>query len=243
LIFAVITAEVRSGVSHSLKNPSLRNHVASGRAVVTVKLRDASRRDFYCGVYGSAAARNEYKRILEVLLANDGVYPTANRELTIVEALLAYDDFAVQSARRELHTIRKAIKSIRELYGSEPTHSFGPKALKLVQQKWIDDGLSRKGCNRLLSAVKRYWRWIVSEELIPAENLAALQAVEGLWMGKTVAPELPPVRPANPDDLEKVIPHRLPLVAAVVKLQSLTGARCGELLCLKAAELDRTGTI
>src|SRR3954462_14688631 len=103
--------------------PSLRKHRPSGRAVVTVRLSSGVRRDLYCGPWRSAEAEREYRRVCAVLMANGGLYPAAGSDLTIVEAVRDY----IRHAERhygpkagELWTIKRALRTIRELYGREP---------------------------------------------------------------------------------------------------------------------------
>ncbi|CAN5528513.1 site-specific integrase [soil metagenome] len=223
--------------------PSFRKHRPTGQAVTTVKLANGQRKDLYLGRHGTAAAKAEYARIVALTAANGGIYPSQADDLTVNEAILAYIQHIKPTAGRELSTIKKACRTIRELYGRTPACEFGPKALKVVQQNWIDRGTTRQGCNRLLATVKRCWKWLVSEEMVPAENLMAMKTIAGVKSGASAVPEREPVAPANPDDVERVIPFLPTGVAPIVQLQVLTGARCGELVKLRVGELDRTGNI
>src|SRR5262249_47774505 len=73
--------------------------------------------------------------------------------------------------------------------------------------------------------------------------LHALQAVRGLTKGRTEARETEPVRPVDPERVEAVLPFLRATVAAMVRLQRLTGMRPGEGGGLRAGEVDRSGAV
>jgi integrase len=129
------------------------------------------------------------------------------------------------------------------MFGVTPVGEFGPKSLKSVVDRWVAEGITRRSVNKMLGTVKRMWRWLVGEELLAAEYFHRLQAVEGLRLGRTTAPDNPPVKPAVRTDVEAALPFMPPAVAAVVRLQILSGARCGELLVMKPADVDRAGEV
>lgn len=140
----------------------------------------------------------------------------------------------------ELGNIRRALRRLRQLYGCELTRDFAPPKLEALQQAWVDDGLTRKGVNRLVSIVKRAFKWGVRKGRVPADVWYALQSVDGLRAGRCRAPEGEPVRPVAVEIVEQTIPHLTKPVAAAVKLQLHTGARPGEILGLRVRDI-RTG--
>jgi integrase len=85
------------------------------------------------------------------------------------------------------------------------------------------------------------FRWAVGEELVPPSVFEALRAVPGLRRG--TARESEPVGPVPVADVEAVLPLLPPAVAAMVRLQLLTGARPGEVLSLRASDLEATGKV
>jgi integrase len=54
-----------------------------------------------------------------------------------------------------------------------------------------------------------------------------------------VAHEAPKVMPADPEVVEQTLPHLLAIVADMVRLQQLTGARPGEVCALRGCDLER----
>lgn len=225
--------------------PQLRRHGPSGRAVVTVRVSSGGRKDFYCGPFGSPESKAEHRRICAVLLDNGGVYPAGEKDTTVAECLLAYAEHAktYYGPGGTFDSILRVLKTVDKHFGKFAVADFGPKALKTCQEKWVAAGITRKSVNKMTGTVKRAWRWMVAEEMIPADCFQRLQAVEGLRAGRTTAVDNPPVKPAVRADVEAAIAEMTPTVAAIVRLQILTGARCGELLVMKSADIDRTGDV
>jgi hypothetical protein len=213
-------------------------------AVVTVRTTTGERKDLYLGPWRSSQAEVEYARICRVLAENAGRYPTA--DLSVAEVLLRYYRHAKEYYGENssgLAHVKRTIRTVKEMFGTIPVGEFGPKSLKLVVDRWVIEGITRRSVNKMLGTVKRMWRWMVGEELLAAEYYHRLQAVEGLRLGRTKAPDNPPVRPAVRADVEAALPFMPPAVAAVVRLQMLSGARCGELLVMKPADIDRSGAV
>src|SRR5262245_50556819 len=217
--------------------PSYRLHKQSGQAIVTVNL-DGVRKDILLGRYGSPESREEYERVLARLRTPSGTQSlagpsafTAPTDLTLNELLLAYWQWAEDyyrptdgKARPGGTNPKYALRKVRELFGPSPVCEFGPKALKAVREAWVAEGLSRKVVNGRVGAVRRMFRWAVSEELIPADVYQRLTAVEGLRVGRTEAPDRAPVRPAVWADVEEALPHMPAHVRALALVQVQTGA-------------------
>ena len=90
---------------------------------------------------------------------------------------------------------------------------------------------------------RRAFRWAVGEELIPGSVLEALRAVDGLHRGKGNIRETEKITPADPKHVEAALPYMVPTVAAMVRLQLLSGMRTGEVLVMRDADLDTTGGV
>jgi integrase len=97
--------------------------------------------------------------------------------------------------------------------------------------------------NHRVSRIKRAINWAVAEELIPPFVHHGLQAVTGLGYGRTGARETQPVRPVPDEHVDAVFPFLPPQIAAMIQLQRLTGMRPGEVVKLRACDIDRSGEI
>ena len=163
----------------------------------------------------------------------------------------------------EAENFRHALRPLRRLYGVTPAAMFGPKSLKalraalLLPQPVIDPktkapkldangkpltrpGWSRTYANRQAERIKQVFRWAASEELVLAATADALGTVDAIRKGREGARETEAVQPVSGDVVEQTLPHLPPPVAALVKLQLLTGARGGELFGLRTCDVDRS---
>jgi integrase len=224
---------------------SYRLHKPSGQAVVTIRGRT-----HYLGRYGSVDSRREYDRLVAEHVARDRDGHAGGRDpgdLTVAELCLRYVEFAkgyyVKHGKftSEIDAIRKVVKDLRGLYGHTLAQEFGPLALKALRERWVLEGLVRNGVNRLTRHTKSVFRWAVENELIRPSVWQALAAVKGLAKGRTPAPESTPVRPVAEDILRRTLEASHPMIRAIIRVQLLTGARPGEVLQLRGADLDTTG--
>jgi integrase len=104
-------------------------------------------------------------------------------------------------------------------------------------------GWCRNVVNQRCRRIVRAFKWAVSEELIPESTWRALTTVRGLERGRTEAKETEPVGPVADSVVEATLPFVLPAVAAMVRLQRLTGMRPGEACGMRSCDLDTAGPV
>jgi integrase len=168
----------------------------------------------------------------------------------------------------EQDTTRQALRFVKQLYGHTLATEFGPLALKTVRQAMIDHkitrtkvviepgtckarketlllrtGLARQYINKQVGRIKRMFSWAVENELLPAAVYHALAEVKGLRKDRSRAREKERVRPVAEEVVTSTLPHLPPMVADMVRLQLLTGSRPGEVVLLRACDLDMTGPV
>jgi integrase len=79
--------------------------------------------------------------------------------------------------------------------------------------------------------------------MVPKGLYHDLCTVKGLAKGRSEAPEPKPVGPISDEIMEPTIEHLCPTVAAMVRVQRLTGMRPGELVVMRACDLKMTGEV
>lgn len=223
------------------RTPSYRLHKPSGQAVVTI-----DGRDFYLGKFETPASRAEYDRLIAEWLQNSRCLP-AESDLTINEILVGYlrhcDEYyrrADGSTTWEPGAIRLSVRPLKRLYGHTLAREFGPRKLKVCRDQMVSDGLCRNECNKRTGRIVRVFKWAAENELAPASIWHALRSVDGLRKGRSSARETAPVRPVSDADIEAVLPNVLPPVAAMIRLQRLTGMRPGEVVAMRTGDIDRS---
>jgi integrase len=232
--------------------PKYRHYKPKDLAVVRI-----DGRDFYLGKYGSEESKQRYRRLLAERLASPAPAPPAQAAqdrqpgLSVSELIVAYWDrhvatYYIKHGRptSERDNIRQALRFLRRLYGHTPALDFGPLALKAVRESMIEAGRCRSLINKDVNRVKGLFRWAVEHELVPASVYEALRAVAGLREGRSEAKEARPIGPVAIEVIEATIRHLSPQVAAMVRFQLLTGARPGEVACLRPRDLtSREGEV
>jgi integrase len=103
--------------------------------------------------------------------------------------------------------------------------------------------LARPTVNKRINTIRRMFKWGVSEELVPAAVYEALRSVDGLRRGRTNARETPPVVPVDDNDVEKTLVYLPPTVAAMVRVQRLSGMRPGSVTLMRSCDIDRSGGV
>ncbi len=121
--------------------------------------------------------------------------------------------------------VRQALKVVRELYGHSLAKEFGPLALKACQDAMVAKGWTRKSINRQVGRIRKMFAWAAGNEMLPAAIYQTLQTTEGLRKWRTEAKENPPVLPVSDEVVERTLAHLSPTVAAMVRVQRLTGMR------------------
>jgi integrase len=236
-----------------IRTPSYRLHRQSGQAIVTLPNGRGGRRDVLLGPYDTPESRDEYDRVIAEWLANGRLLvpsPVGAAELSVNELLLAYWQHAERYYRHpdgtptsELHCLRTALRPLRQLYGPTPARSFGALSLEAVRNHMIALGWGRKSINLHVSRIKSLFKWGVAKELVPASVHHALLAVAGLRAGRSAARETAPVRPVPEAFVEATLPHANPVVRAMIAVQQLTGMRPGEVVVMRACDLDVTAPV
>ncbi len=238
----------------SSKPPKYRLHKVRNLAVVRI-----DGRDYYLGRYDSPESWEKYYRLLTERASNSARpdaltgaagHAAVSKVPTVAELVLAYADHCDEHYRKadgsfmaEHGHIKLAVRFARKLHGLTSADQFGPLALKAVRQAMVDSGLSRTTINQRVCRVVRMFRWAAENEMLPASIYQALDAVEGLKKGRTRAAEPKRVRPVTDGDVEALRPFLTPQVWAIVELLRLTGARAGEVVPIRTADIDRSGDV
>ena len=232
--------------------PSYRLHKPSGQAVVTIRTADGERRDVYLGLHNSPESRAEYGRLIAELAAGPPAALDRGRAdlPTVDQVMLLFWAHVERHHRRpdgtptqEVSEYRQTLRVLQALYGHTRARDFGPLALKAVRVEMVDKGWARKVVNARVGRLRRAFKWCASEQLVPAAVHQSLATVAGLQRGRGDAPETEPVGPVAWEHVERTLPHLRPAVAAMVRVQWLTGMRPGEVCALRPADLDAAGPV
>jgi integrase len=247
--------------------PALQHHKPSGRARVTINGRDhwlgkwgsTEAQNEYQRLIAEFIANGRIlpaaATAVQVHAHNPGTPgpaapPTAEPipgGLTVVEVVTMYlEDGRISSKGPDgkftsaYHSALQAARALRP-FDDTAAAAFGPKKLGMIRDAEAASGRSRVGCNDLITFIRRVFKWAESQELVPRGTHNSLTTVEPLRRGRTTAPELPPVKPVGDEVVDMTLPYLPEIVADMVRLQRLTGARPGEVCRLRPMDIDRSG--
>jgi integrase len=226
--------------------PSYLRHQATGQARVVI-----GGKTYYLGPYNSPESRAEYGRLIGEWSANSAtVTPTPAKPATapndayVSQLRLAYfrhaETYYVKNGLQtsEVDVIRMAMRVLKADYDHTLAKDFGPLALDACRRKLIAQGLARSSVNKLIGVIRMMFKWGASREMIPGSVPAALATLAGLRKGRSAAIEPEPIGPVADDVVEKSLVHMVAPVAAMVRLQALTGMRPGEVVIMRTRDLN-----
>ncbi|HUY33672.1 MAG TPA: site-specific integrase [Pirellulales bacterium] len=226
--------------------PKYRRHKPSGQAIVCI-----AGQPIYLGPHGSKESRREYDRLIGEWLAAgrpNAPAPKSDAELTVTELVAAYWRFAksyyVKDGRPTgTAGIRVALRFLKRYYGHTAAAAFGPLGLKALQERMVQADQSRRYANDNVDHIRRCFKWAVAQELVPPAVFQGLATLPGLRKGRTAAREPEPVGPVTEAVVEATVPFLPAIVADMVRLQRLTGARPAEVCILRPCDVDRSAEV
>ena len=200
-------------------------------------------------------AANVKKTAEEVLIA--GITCESLRQkrthgirLSINELVLVYgrhtEEYYRKNGRvtREGELMDEVLRFLRKNVTDPDPEQFGPVALDQLRDKMIDDlDWSRKYINKQINRVIRMFSWAAEKELVSPTVPVALKEMAGLKKGRTRARETAGVVCVADEVVNATLPHLPEIVADMVRMQRLTGARPGEVCSLRPGDLNRSGDV
>ncbi len=240
--------------------PTYRKKKTVNGVYAVVTLRDGlrgPRRDVLLGQYGTESSRTEYCRVLAEWAANGRrLTHKTGQDLTINEIAAAYWQEACKrqqcrpgASKGETHALKSALHCLKELHGYTLAADFGPLRLKAVRDRMVQNKgpagrpWSRRFVNASIGRIKTMFKWATENEMIPPSILHGLQAVRGLAWGQSPARETDPVKPVPMAFVEASLPYMPRPVAGMVRLQLLTAMRPGEVVIMRAIDINMSGKI
>jgi integrase len=204
----------------------------------------ANGKDHYFGPFGSTEAEQAYQRFI-VQFSSSGTTTQTSSILLHVYKLFAASGDAPKTTNK-----RKELAGIVLHFGElaqRPLESISPHEWKeFFRAKSCDcvNGVPRYAkttLQRWFTFVKRLYSFAVENRVITGDMAAPVLAVKRLPIDSARRSE--DVKPVPREDVLATLPHLTPTVAAMVRLQLLTGMRPSEVFEMTGAEIVRTGTV
>ncbi len=197
----------------------------------------------YLGKWGAQETEAAYQLYIHNLTAQQRAAAPSDC-ITVVELVAAFfeakADYYVKNGKQtgQLHRYKTAAEVPVKYFGDCLITSFGPKKLLECRRLMEESGrFTRRYINTLITCFRSIVKFGVERELVPPECLTALQAISPLKRGRSPAGERAPVEAvpaAIVDATCKVLP---PIIAAMVRVQRLTGMRPGEIYAMRVGDV------
>lgn len=231
--------------------PRIRKRSDSNTARVTL-----GGRTFSLGEFGTSESEARYHDLcrlwIEAGRPRKGFNPEGKptdepREPTIDDVVIAYAESLKRkwpdkpngTPHREFSSRRPALRLWRRLFGTSLAKDFGPKKFKLLRQSILETGVSRQHANQVMANLRHAIRWATSEELMSGSQLEAIRSVQPLRLGDIAGlRETEPVQPVSDEMFKKTLPFLPEIVADLLQVQRLSGARCKEICEMRPCDLE-----
>ncbi len=222
-----------------VRTPKYSLHKATGQARVCL-----NGQDHYLGPFDSPESKRKYRELVDKWLRQQQgrQFP----EMSLANLALFYADHCVSyyvkngKPTTETTSVRAALKPLLRLYRSHLVSDFTPSKLRAVRDQMVKSGITRYTVNKHTGRIVRMIRWAVSMEYCGPDVLAALQAVDGLKAGRSLARERTPVKPATLADVVAIENEVGREIWGAVQFQLYTAARPGEALMIRGMDVDRS---
>lgn len=186
----------------------------------------------YLGRYGAPATQDAYVRAIAEWLANKQLPQVSKNNITVGELCLEYWNHSQEYYRKpngtytsSLDKVKQAIRPICKLYGLTLANDFGARALRTIQNSWVDKELARKTINDYMKVIAQMFKWAAPHEKVDIMIYHSISTVGKLKEGRSNAKESEPIKPVLDSHVDAVKPYVSRQIWALVQLQLLTGAK------------------
>jgi integrase len=227
--------------------PAYQFHI-SGQARVTL-----AGVDYYLGSHGTPESYARYYALLAEYNANGRQAPAKETAQAVRQADLPIRvrditaDFRNRVLPRYEHSpghygcFKNLCDKLDQRHGDEPASDFGPRKLESIRDALVASGNCRKYANEQIGKIVQIFNHGVARELVSADRIVALRALEPLKPGQ--ARDNKPRTGVPLDAVQKTLPHLTPTAAAMAELQLLTAMRPSELFSMRPSDIDRSGDV
>lgn len=165
--------------------------------------------------------------------------------LTVALAVERYEAHAATyyAGSREVLNIRHTLRALVEVAGDTLASEIGPETIDAYRELQVARDISLGVINQRVRTIRRAWKWLASKRLVSIESWQCLCALEPLRRGRCAARVTEPVRPVADSVVERTCDALPPSIAAMVRLQRITGMRPGEVCAMEWREIDRSGEV
>lgn len=179
----------------------------------------------------------EYDRLCaEWLAAKAAGLPAQRKALSWTCADVARGYLASLKDRPGQANATRALRPLLDLYGHTQAGDFDARRFVTVRQQHLDGGAAPRTVNDYAGFVRAAFRWAARPE---QKGVPPAVALELSLVAALVDEDDVPLEDVPEATVRLILPHCAPVVADMLEVQMLTGMRPGELVRMKAGEVDQ----
>ena len=196
------------------------------------------------GRYGSPEAEVAFRQLQVQVFTDPTLSSLTPREHITVDVLCAgYKEYVKEHDPSHYYSIKTAVDIFLENFKGCAIDSLDSRHFLILQDKFVDHGVSRRYCNVLMGFVRAMLKWGAIRKIASPLVLAEAKLIPALKKGKTRAPEKPPRKNVPDEVVNRTLPHLLPTIRSIVEIQRATGSRPSEICRMKVGEIDQKGYV
>ena len=201
-----------------------------------------NRRKIHLGKWGTPEAEKAYRRIIHQWATSPATAHIKPGEQIFLDQLCCAFVQA-RNNRNDHGNYKTAIEVLLSVYSGEPVETFDFNSLEVVRNEFIQRGYCRSHINKLTSMVRSIFYWGVPRKWVSASVAESLRYLKPLLEGQTDAPEQPPRQDVPDETVAQTLPHLLPTIADMVRVQRAACMRPSEICRMRVGEIDQTGEV
>lgn len=240
-----------------MKLPKLCRHKGRGLGYVTWQGKEIYFGQWPADKAAPRSVREAYGAFIARLVGGEVPEKKKDSEVSVSELCAQFSDWVEsEMGPQERRCYQAILLPVVGMFGETAACDFGPVKLRRIQQWFVEVPVevrrkvegeirtvriprTRSGINITINRIRRVWKWGVSRELVRPEVLLALQTLESLELGRSKAPEAKPRVAVDDGLVGDTVQYLHPILAAMVRLQRLTGMRPGEVCAMTSGQIEQ----
>ena len=188
--------------------------------------------------YGTPEAEEAFKK-LQIQVLTDPTLPLLKPQQVTVDILCcAYLKYAQEHDPGHFSSVKTAVEILLRFATGQPVESLDSRSFLLLQEMFVQHGVSRQYCNTLMKFIRAMLKWGTIRKLVSHQVYWEAKLVPALKKGKTSAYEKPKRQDVPDKVINRTLPHLLPTIRDMVQVQRLAGMRPSEVFRMKPGEID-----
>jgi len=190
------------------------------------------------GRSGTPEAETAYRQLQVQILTDPTFSAPKSQQVTVDNLCLAYLQYTQEHDPDHYSGIKTAVEILLRQFTGQAVDVLDTRHFLLLQDLFVQHGVSRQYCNMLLGYIRAMLKWGVLRKLVSSQVYLEAKFIPPLKRGKTRAYEKPKRQDVPDEVINRTLPHLIPTVRDMVQVQRLASMRPSEVFRMKPGEID-----